>query len=68
MRDPKFIDGQKVILKSGGPQMTIARVNMKPDPLSPTLRSFKGTYMCVWFVGTEMKREQFNEDALELIH
>jgi uncharacterized protein YodC (DUF2158 family) len=67
MSDPKFKQGDTVKLKSGSPAMTVVKVMTKPDPTSATLSSFKGTYLCSWFVDTKLSdKVEFPEDALEL--
>ena len=50
-----FACGDKVVLKSGGPPMT---VDKQPDPL----RDF---YVCVWFKGASKEVGHFSEHLLE---
>lgn len=65
--NPKFSVGNVVKLKSGGPDMTITIVMNKTDPTSATQRSFKGSYICEWFLGNTDNKKEFPEDALEFI-
>ena len=47
MSDPKFKVGDVVELKSGGPRMTVERVEEE------------GTTHCIWFVSNERKSGSF---------
>ena len=48
-----FKEGDIVVLKSGGPNMTVS--------------GFKGTYvMCTWFISGKAEVMQFASDALEI--
>jgi uncharacterized protein YodC (DUF2158 family) len=48
-----FKAGDVVVLKSGGPKMTVTRV--------------EGSHVfCSWFVGTKSEKGNFPPDALEL--
>jgi uncharacterized protein YodC (DUF2158 family) len=49
----QFKIGDVVVLKSGGPKMTV-------NAILPN-----GRFMCAWFVGATPHKEQFNTDALE---
>lgn len=54
----KFNAGDIVVLKSGGPDMTVERVN----------ENFGGeptTYTCSWFAGAKDNRKVFTEAALK---
>ena len=55
MGNPKFKVGDVVLLKSGGPEMTIEGIGDE------------GWADCVWFSGLEAKRESFPLDALEAV-
>jgi uncharacterized protein YodC (DUF2158 family) len=55
----KFSPGDIVQLKSGGPAMTIAKINN--DSLSG---EFKG-YYCEWFKGASKERAHFDEETLQ---
>ena len=50
--------GQKVRLKTGGPEMTVNEV--VPSPLGPILA-------CVWFDNTTLTKEGFSPEAVDLI-
>lgn len=50
--------GKKVKLKSGGPEMTVNEV--VPTPFGPALA-------CAWFDGTELKKDTFSPEAIELV-
>jgi uncharacterized protein YodC (DUF2158 family) len=51
----KFVIGNIVKLKSGGPGMTVRTV---PDMA-------KGYYDCQWFAGKKLESGRFPEDSLE---
>lgn len=55
--EQKFKIGDVVVLKSGGPDMTI-----HADEINDA--DFFGIYECVWFVDEEMKFENFHQNAL----
>jgi uncharacterized protein YodC (DUF2158 family) len=66
---PKFKVGDVVILKSGGPEMTIHqainRLAIKSGGGSENV--FEGNYICKWFVNDiDLKESSFNQDSLEL--
>ena len=44
MNDIDFVAGDVVILKSGGPDMTIVMIHKQPDPDD----SYKDNVMCTW--------------------
>lgn len=56
---PKFKPGDIVQLKSGGPAMTVAKINT--DTLTGELRG----YYCEWFKGASKEREHFTEETLQ---
>jgi uncharacterized protein YodC (DUF2158 family) len=62
--EQKFKIGDVVILKSGGPLMTIT--GDKTGANISIGKVFSGRYDCRWFDGDEMKHAQFPQDALEL--
>lgn len=60
---PKFKSGDLVVLKSGGPAMTVDTVNtdiFDDDQITGLL--------CVWFVGDIMQRVRFDHRAVRLLH
>ena len=56
-----FTKGQKVMLKSGGPIMTVDEVG---DFSGMGIGPEKGV-RCIWFAKDELKRLVFDEDTLE---
>lgn len=52
----KFEKGDVVLLKSGGPAMTVSRINDGSDD---------PTYECTWFDNDTLRREEFDEDLLK---
>ena len=55
--------GDVVILKSGGPRMTI-----NDDKLGFAFdgpRYFSGNYECIWFEGTKLISGKFTQNSLE---
>jgi len=59
-RTPKFKVGDLVVLKSGGPSMTVQEpINSLHD------KEFTGQYRCQWFAGKKLDTGKFPEDALE---
>lgn len=72
-----FKTGDVVMLKSGGPKMTVQRVlGDKDDPLPPmvekALRLQQGTRqgdpVCQWFEGKELKGQSFRSEMLQLVN
>jgi len=67
--DTKFKIGDIVVLKSGGPKMTINKLILKRNVVS-NMRGFnddfEGEYECKWFEGMEGKTDNFQENALQL--
>ena len=55
----KFKAGDLVRLKSGGPVMTIEKVNFD------YYKAWEGTYNCSWFAGAKDNHRSFAEEALE---
>ena len=51
----KFAPGDIVQLKSGGPAMTVSKVN----------EGKANTYTCEWFKGASNERAAFGEDTLK---
>lgn len=49
----QFEAGDIVVLKSGGPDMTV--IGKLP----------RGGYTCRWFISDELKKEEFSENELE---
>ncbi|WP_203293885.1 YodC family protein [Luteirhabdus pelagi] len=62
--EQKFKIGDVVILKSGGPSMTITSDKTGTDFHKGKV--WNGRYDCKWFDGDEMKQGRFPQDALEL--
>lgn len=60
-KNPKFVIGTIVKLKSGGPAMTVRHANK-----SLRTEEFNGTYDCQWFAGKKSEADRFPEDSLEL--
>src|SRR5689334_11082166 len=57
-----FKSGDLVVLKSGGPTMTVDSVN------TSIFDDNKITgIVCVWFVGEKLERVRFEQDAIELV-
>ena len=50
----QFNIGDVVVLKSGGPKMTVEHVDRVPQII-----------LCSWFDGKEKKQDSFSPDALE---
>ena len=60
IRMPHFKSGDVVVLKSGGPAMTVDTVN------TDIFDDNKITgIVCVWFVGEKLERVRFEQGALE---
>ena len=58
---PRFKSGDLVVLKSGGPTMTVDTVN------TDIFDDNKITgIVCVWFVGEKLERVRFEQGTLEL--
>lgn len=55
----KFKSGDLVRLKSGGPVMTIEKVDFD------FYDKWEGTYSCSWFAGAKDNHRSFTEQALE---
>lgn len=60
-RTPIYKIGDQVVLKSGGPVMTVEKPmrNLSSD-------EFLGTYKCQWFAGKKLDTGTFPEDSLQL--
>lgn len=52
--------GDQVVIKSGGPAMTIEKA-IKDSPFG----SFTGKYKCQWFAGKKLDTGTFPEESLE---
>jgi uncharacterized protein YodC (DUF2158 family) len=63
--EKKFEIGQSVILKSGGPTMTITKL-IDTISLRGGSGSFTGKIECNWFIENELKKGEFPQDALKL--
>lgn len=55
----KYKPGDLVRLKSGGPAMTIEKVNLN------IYQEWEGTYSCSWFAGAKDNHRSFAEEALQ---
>lgn len=55
---PKFSVGDQVELKSGGPVMTVEKVQINAHD------QFTGTYRCQWFAGKKLDGGLFPENSL----
>ncbi len=63
LKMPNFKSGDLVVLKSGGPTMTVDTVNtdiFDDDKITGLL--------CVWFIGDIMQRVRFDYRAVRLLH
>ena len=56
--DQKFKPGDLVQLKSGGPKMTVEILDKSRDQEA-------NIAICVWFVGSTLKRETFFENVIK---
>ncbi|KAB5494668.1 DUF2158 domain-containing protein [Serratia sp. RJAL6] len=62
----RYAIGQKVMLKSGGPVMTVEVIGTDWD--RGTLQhEFNNTYVCQWFAGKKLERDSFPQDSLDLV-
>ena len=57
---PRFKSGDLVVLKSGGPTMTVDTVNTDIFDDNKTTG-----ILCVWFVGEKLERVRFDHRAVE---
>jgi uncharacterized protein YodC (DUF2158 family) len=55
----KFKPGDLVVLKSGGPVMTV-------ESIDPTLLTGRPGIVCVWFAGAKRETAYFEEESIEL--
>ena len=59
----KFSIGEVVVLNSGGPEMTITA---KGQTMSNDTTMFDdGSFVCSWFVGTDLQYGTFHQDSLQ---
>lgn len=61
--DKKFTIGDIVILKSGGPTMTVTRYVETVSMSEP--RQYSGRVQCTWFFENVLNKGEFPQDALE---
>lgn len=64
MTEKKFQIGDIVLLKSGGPKMTVTK-HVGTTPFSGPSQ-YTGNVECTWFIDNELKRGTFPQDSLEL--
>lgn len=57
----KFKPGEKVVLKSGGPVMTVHSFVINEAPVG-----YKQSYRCQWFAGKKLESGFFKEESLEI--
>jgi uncharacterized protein YodC (DUF2158 family) len=57
-----FKTGDIVVLKSGGPEMTI----QNPKLIGLRDKEWKGGYECQWFAGKKLETGVFPQDSLEI--
>lgn len=57
--EPKFKPGDLVVLKSGGPVMTVGSLS------TDIADQFGGSYYCSWFAGAKDNHRSFPEAALK---
>ena len=62
--EQKFKIGDVVVLKSGGPSMTIT--NNKTGMDLSKGKVWAGNYDCKWFEGETMHKGRFPQDSIEL--
>ena len=55
----KFNKGEQVVLKTGGPTMTVEK------PLTTLSDTFNGNYRCQWFAGKKLDSGTFPEESLD---
>lgn len=53
----KFVIGETVKLKSGGPDMSVRAL---PNPIT-------NVYVCQWFAGKKLEQGSFPEDSIETV-
>lgn len=63
--ESNFTIGDVVILKSGGPAMTVSKIKNHSMFDSSEL-PFNGNISTTWFEGNELKGGTFHQDTLEL--
>lgn len=67
----EFQKGDVVMLKSGGPKMTITAVDPSPVPGASVTRGETAAahrYRCQWFIGEEkVKDDTFDEESLRKV-
>lgn len=57
---PKYSSGDQVVLKSGGPVMTVEKAI-----IGNTTGVFSGSYRCQWFAGKKLDSGIFPENSLD---
>ena len=60
----KFNKGSTVVLKSGGPLMTVDGYKKLMDPISMEWTETDEIVECSWFVGANRKKGEFHEDMI----
>jgi uncharacterized protein YodC (DUF2158 family) len=55
----KYIVGDIVRLRSGGPDMTVQAI--------PEDENYKDFYRCQWFAGKKLESGNFQEESLDLV-
>lgn len=60
----KFKRGDVVVMKSGGPPMTVDQV--PGDPIYPGSERVRTEYHCEWFKGASAQKGMFAEHLLEM--
>jgi uncharacterized protein YodC (DUF2158 family) len=61
--EKKFKIGDSVILKSGGPTMTVTK-HVGTIPLSGPSQ-YTGRIQCTWFIDNKVEKAEFPQEALE---
>lgn len=64
--EQKFKVGDVVMLKSGGPIMTISQLKMTVPFKRGDVATYTGKVQCAWFKNDEQNFEVFSQDTLEI--